>query len=93
MWNKIIGVIGAIFVLIKVIPELIELFETPGFGKEKKDAVLEVLELVLTEVKKAAGLSFDLAWVMGLAGKLIDIIVAVYNAFGFFTHRSTTESP
>lgn len=93
MWEKIISAVSGIVVLIKVIPELVKLFEVPGFGSDKKHAVLEIFKTILDELKKAFSIEIDTARLMAMADRFIDILIGFWNLIGFFTHKDSTESP
>ena len=88
-WFKYITeAIAAIRIAVPLIRTLVEQFETPGFGPEKLQKVLEAT--------KAALLGFGVRetiveWVMAGATGIINAIVALKNIVGEFTHKE--ESP
>lgn len=65
--------------LIGIIKEAIEAVETPGYGAEKKQAVLDVVRAVLVALSIP-----DIEKLMGVSGIIIDILVNVYNLVGKF---------
>lgn len=70
--------IGALIPLVK---GLVEGFETPGHGEEKKQAVLEAVEKVIDQAGAPEGIKTFALWVVGF---VIDAIVAIKNAVGEF---------
>jgi hypothetical protein len=86
---KIMELISMFAGIIPLIVTLINQFETPGFGPEKKKAILDVIEglydgLGITAMTKEK--------VLGISGTLIDIIVAFYNAIGWFKKSNPTPT-
>ena len=82
--GQLVQDINMILTLVEVIKGLAEQFEVPGFGKEKKEAVLNVL-----------GTLCDNGWIampkdraLSIGGALIDIVVAFYNLIGKFKHSA-----
>ena len=87
--SKILEILGVIGGLIPVVLNLIKQFETPGFGAEKKQAVLDAVEVIydnlnLTVISKEK--------LLGIAGSLIDIAVALFNVVGWFKHENPTDN-
>ena len=83
---KILGVLGA---LVPLILTLIKQFETPGFGAEKKQVILDIVvgifdNLEITFITKEKLLS--------VAGNLIDIAVSFFNIVGWFKHENPIDS-
>ena len=83
--TKILEILGVIGGLIPVILSLIKQFETPGFGVEKKKAVLDAVGVVydglnITVISKEK--------VLGIAGSIIDIAVAFFNVVGWFKNSN-----
>ena len=88
--DKIILVIGIIVAVVKAISELVKVFEVPGNGETKKKAVLDVLGVIYDEVSKITTMPLSKERLLAIAGALIDIVVAVYNALGIFRTSSAT---
>lgn len=65
--------------IISILKEAIEAVETPGYGLEKKNAVLDIVRVAL-----AAFSVPDLDKLMGVAAALVDVIVAAWNLCGKF---------
>ena len=63
-----------------------EVEATGADGQQKSAAVIAGIDQFGTT------LGFDLTPFNGVIQALIDMIVAVYNALGIFTHKSTTSS-
>ena len=87
--NKILELLAVISGIIPVILTLIKQFETPGFGAEKKQAVLDAIGVIydslnLTTISKEK--------VLGIAGSIIDIAVGFLNAVGWFKKSNPTVS-
>ena len=85
--TKILELIGIIGGLIPVILSLIKEFETPGFGAEKKQAVLDAIELLYDQLNITAIAKDKL---LGIAGAFIDIAVAFFNVIGWFKKENPT---
>jgi len=87
--TKILELIGVVGGLIPIILSLIKEFETPGFGAEKKQAVLDAVEAIydglnITIITKAK--------LLGIAGSVIDIAVAFFNVIGWFKKSNPTPN-
>jgi len=67
---------------------LVEAFETPGFGPEKKEAVLGSVKETLTELKVPGVIETFILW---MSGWLIDRIVKQLNDAGYFKTGGGTE--
>ena len=85
--TKILEMLGVIGGFIPVILVLIKQFETPGFGAEKKAAVLDAVSKIydgfsITVITKEK--------VLGIAGSIIDIAVAFFNVIGWFKNSNPT---
>ena len=79
--------------LIKPIKEAIEAVEQPGYGEEKKEAVLNLLrEVILTAKGMVPGLDIPEDTILNFADGIIDIIVAFYNLTGKFKKSEGTPS-
>jgi len=86
---KILEFLGVLGGLIPIILTLIKEFETPGFGAEKKQAVLNAVELVYDKLGITV-ISKDK--LLGIAGGFIDIAVGFFNLVGWFKHGNPTDS-
>ncbi len=84
MLERLILFVGFVVALVRAISELVKVFEVPGNGTTKKEAVLNVLGLVYDEAAKIFDLPVTKERTLAIAGALIDIVVAVYNALGIF---------
>ncbi len=87
--TKILELIGVLGALIPVILTLVKEFETPGFGKEKKKAILDAVGLIYDNFKITAITKDKL---LGIAGNFIDIAVAFFNVVGWFKHGNPIDS-
>ena len=90
MLEKLLLFIGFVVALVRAISELVKVFEVPGNGTVKKEAVLNVLGLVYDEAARIFDLPLAKERAMAIAGALIDIVVAVYNALGIFRKSPAT---
>jgi len=83
---KILGVLGA---LVPLILTLIKQFETPGFGAEKKQVILNAIGSIYDSVE----ITFiSKEKLLGIAGNIVDIAVAFFNVVGWFKHKNPTVS-
>ena len=87
--GKLLGLIGVIGGVIPIILTLIKGFETPGFGAEKKQAILDSIALLYDKLEITAITKVKL---LGLAGSFIDIAVAFFNVVGWFKKSNPTPS-
>jgi hypothetical protein len=59
-------------------------------GTDKKTAVIDLVKVILEGVNRDfLGNAIPVSMVMGLAGYIIDGIVAMNNALGVFKHKET----
>ena len=86
---KLLGLIGGIVPIILI---LIKEFETPGFGAEKKKAILDAIALFYDKLSEGNVLPITKEKLLGIAGGFIDIVVALFNLVGWFKHSSPTVS-
>ena len=87
--SKILEILGVIGGLVPLILSLIKQFETPGFGAEKKKAVLDAVEAVYIGLNITVIAKDKL---LGIAGSIIDIAVAFFNVIGWFKKSNPTPS-
>jgi len=86
---KILSLIGGI---IPIILTLIKEFETPGFGAEKKQAVLDAIALLYDKLAEVNPLPITKERLLGIAGNFIDMVVAFFNLVGIFKHGNPTDN-
>ncbi|MBE3574620.1 MAG: hypothetical protein IMW99_04060 [Firmicutes bacterium] len=86
-WLKYVTAMVALLVAIK---QLVVEFEHPGFGPEKKKAVLDTLAVFYDTAKEFMDLPVTKEQVLAAADKLIDIVVGFYNLVGIFQHSPKT---
>lgn len=89
MLERILLFIGFLVAIVRAISELVKVFEVPGNGQAKKDAVLNVLGVIYDETTKVFELPVSRERFLATAGAIIDIVVAVYNALGIFRKSPT----
>jgi len=80
---KLLGIIGGI---IPIILTLIKEIEIPGWGKEKKQAILDAISLFYDKLAEGNALPITKEKLLGIAGGFIDIIVGFFNLVGWFKH-------
>jgi len=78
---KILEILGILVGIIPVVLTLIKEFETPGFGAEKKKAVLDAIGLFYDKLGITVIAKDKL---LALVGGFIDIAIAFYNIVGWF---------
>ena len=78
---KVIKIIRVLVAVIPFVRKIIEQVEIPGFGPEKRQAVLDALRGIIRELPWE--ISEDVVdSSLGILGALIDITVAVLNLLG-----------
>ena len=80
---KLLGILGGI---VPIILTLIKEFEVPGFGKEKKEAILKAIGIFYDTLAESSPLPISKEKLLAVAGKLIDIVVGLFNLVGLFKH-------
>ena len=85
---KLLALIGGI---VPIVLTLIKEFETPGFGPEKKKAILDSIALFYDTLAQGNTLPITKEKVLNFAGNFIDIAVAFFNLVGIFKKKS--ENP
>jgi len=86
---KLLGIIGGI---VPIILTLIKEFEIPGWGKEKKQVILDAIALFYDKLADGNVLPITKEKILGLAGNFIDIAVSFFNLVGWFKHGNPTVS-
>jgi len=89
--NKILIVFGVIYSIIRLIPEIMQLVESPGFGAEKKEAVLQIVGIVYDELVKVIPVVISKERILAISDNVIEIFVKLYNLVGFFRHQEPTN--
>ena len=87
--TKILQFIGVLGVIIPLILNLIKQFETPGFGAEKKQVILDTIAAIYDNLEIT---TFSKEKLLGIAGSFIDIAVAFFNVVGWFKHGNPIDS-
>lgn len=65
--------------VVAILKEAIEAVEIPGYGPEKKAAVLDIVKVSLL-----AFAAPDIDKLVALAGSIIDVLVGIWNLAGKF---------
>jgi len=86
---KIMEILGLLVGLIPVVVTLIKQLETPEFGAEKKQAVLDAVGLLYDNLSVTA---ISKEKLLGLVGGLCDIVVGLFNLVGWFKASNPTPS-
>jgi len=86
---QILKVLQMLLSIVPIVLTLIQSFETPGFGKEKKQVILDAIgsfydQLQITVITREK--------LLGIVGSFIDIAVGFFNAVGWFKHGNPTPS-
>ncbi len=82
--SKIFNLIRAVFSLIF---PLINQFETPGCGKDKKKAILNIVAIFCDKLGQE-NLTISKEKILNIAGEFIDIVVGFYNIVGWVKYDS-----
>ena len=86
--NKILEILGLLTGLIPLVLTLIKQFETPGFGPQKRQAVLDAIGKMYDELKITVITREKL---LNIVGSIIDIAVGLFNVVGIF--KKSNENP
>lgn len=86
---KLLSLIGGIVPIILI---LIKEFETPGFGAEKKKAILDAIALFYDKLAEGNTLPITKEKLLSIAGSFIDIAVAFFNLVGWFKHKNPIDN-
>ena len=79
------NLLNTITILVALVRVVIEAVEIPGWGAEKKQAVLDVVSMFFDIVEENFfKLPFTKEKLLEIAGFLIDIFVSFFNATGEF---------
>uniref|UniRef100_A0A6M3L0X9 Uncharacterized protein n=1 Tax=viral metagenome TaxID=1070528 RepID=A0A6M3L0X9_9ZZZZ len=87
--SKIMEILGILLGLIPIVVSLIKSFEVPGFGAEKKKAVLDAVGLLHDSLSITA---ISKEKLLGIVGGLCDIVVGLFNAVGWFKKENPTPN-
>ena len=88
---KMLGLLKFFAGLVPIVLALIKEFEVPGFGKEKKEAVLKAVGLFYDKIVGTVPIfGFSKEKVLGIAGDFIDIAVSFFNIIGWFKKENPT---
>jgi outer membrane biosynthesis protein TonB len=71
----------------KIVAELIQAFESEGNGAQKKQAVLDSLQIIYETTNNFVTLKVPFSFVKSLAEGTIEVIVGFYNLVGHFKHK------
>ena len=88
---KILGSLKFFAGLVPVILALIKEFEVPGFGKEKKEAVLKAVGLFYDKIIGTVSIGISKEKVLGITGDFIDIAVSFFNIVGWFKRKEDSN--
>jgi len=86
---EILGIVKLLVGLIEPIKQFIKQVEVPGFGEEKKQAVLQLLAQTLATIDTAIpGVDLPDELILNFASNVIDILVGFYNLTGVFKTKN-----
>ena len=92
--TKILELLKFLPALITAVMALVKSFEVPGFGVEKKAAVLAMVAMLIDTLKTfLVELPLDKVQILDFVGKAIDAIVAFLNAVNIFKKDGTNIDP
>jgi hypothetical protein len=95
--KSIFSSLGAVVALLQLLPSLRALVhevEAPGVsGADKKQAVLTMLKETLGFATSTLKLTLPVDTVLNYAGGMIDVIVAIENAFGRLLPHAAAAAP
>lgn len=86
---RYIGYLPQLVGLIMVVVDMVESLKGGSLGPEKKKAVLDSLGSSWGAIQKEFKVDVPFAAFSGIIGVLIDLVVAVLNTVGYFTHAAT----
>lgn len=89
--NDVVKYLAAAIALFTAVKKLVEEFEVPGYGPEKKQAVLDALASLYDAGRD--WIPMEKEKVLSLASALIEIIVQFNNIVGIFKHRPKEPAP
>ena len=81
--TKILQILQMLLGIAPIVLTLIQSFEVPGFGKEKKQVILDAVGLFYDQLQITVIAREKL---LGIVGSFIDIAVGFFNAVGWFKH-------
>ena len=90
--SSILKLLALISGIVPIILTLIKEFETPGFGAEKKKAILDAIALFYDKLAEGNVLPITKEKLLGIAGDFINIAVAFFNLVGWFKHGGPISS-
>ncbi|QHW35860.1 hypothetical protein GZH47_33765 (plasmid) [Paenibacillus rhizovicinus] len=73
-----------------MVAELVKTFEVEGNGEQKKEAVLEAVDMTYDELGKVVELKISKDFVHSVAERSIGVVVNFYNLVGIFTKKKQT---
>ncbi len=98
MWDKLKqapAIISIIVALFKAIKDLVEVVEEAGpeegGGKEKKNLVLQIIEIVYDLLDHWIDLPIDKEVILSVSGRMIEIVVNFFNIVGTFRKDDEDE--
>lgn len=79
--TKIMEILGLLTGLVPLVLTLIKQFETPGFGAEKKAAVLDAIGKMYDQLNISV---ISREKLLAIVSSIIDIAVGLFNVVGIF---------
>ena len=87
MFTSIKKIIEVLMIIVGLVQMLVEVFEIPGYGPEKKQAVLDAISYIFDLIEEHLfKLPFSKELVLTVAGGLIEIFVGFFNKVDIFVH-------
>lgn len=85
--ESIKNLISIFLIIISLAKELIKMIEIPGYGPEKKQAILDIFALLFDIIEaNMFKLPFGKEQLLNVVSGLIDILVGFFNRAGVFAH-------
>lgn len=86
--NKVLKSLNLIYGTILLILPLIKEIEIPGWGQDKKKAILNIVATFYDKLVEQNTLPMTKKRMLGIAGNFIDIVVAFFNIVGWIKYDS-----
>jgi len=92
-WIKYISLFPLLYALVKGAVELVEATRDGIPGADKKAAVLAALQDGWVSAQAAFGFATPIAPLLPILSFLIDLVVSIYNAIGYFKKDKPVVTP
>lgn len=79
-------------VVIQLVITLVKLFEKPGNGKEKKEAVLKMVKMIYDSMARFFNLTISYEVIETISNQTIEIVVSFFNLVGIFKKQKEDQN-